>query len=88
MANRKITIPPNNGTLSAMAGDTITITASADCTFSCTVGDSFSPSLTSVHVAIGDNGPYIAQRTASGTYSVALAAAFKANIAKSVQITP
>lgn len=86
MSNHTINIPPDNGALAVNAGDTLTITVPRACVFSCSIGNSFSPPLSSVHLSAGDNGPYTAQRTANGTYSVAVAASPQTQAAHSVQI--
>lgn len=88
MSDHKISIPPNSGSISVNAGDVLTIAASAACTFSCTAGNSFSPSIESVRLAAGNNGPYTAQSAASGTYSATFPTVLKAMTAKSVQINP
>lgn len=93
MADHIIRItPPASGALPLLnIGDTLTINTTADCTFTCGAGDSFSPSLSSAQLTAGDNGPYIARQPASGTYSASPINAqrpgtIRALNAKSIQI--
>lgn len=94
MADQTISItPPASGTLSLNAGDTLTINTSTDCTFTCSAGGSFSPSLSSTHLSAGDNGPYVAQQPVNATYSASATESprtgtIRTMVAKSVQITP
>lgn len=95
MANQRINVtPPSSGTLSLNVGDTLTISTSTDCTFTCSAGNSFSPSLSSAQLSAGENGPYIAQQPVSNAgYSArATDAARPGEVsslnAKSVQINP
>lgn len=95
MADHTISItPPTSGTFSLNVGDTLIINASADCTFTCSAGNSFSPSLSSAQLSHGDNGPYIAQQPVNNaSYSArATDAARPGGIsslnAKSIQINP
>lgn len=88
MSDHKISIPPSSGSISLNAGDILTIFASGACTFSCTAGDSFSPSIENIGLASGNNGPYTAQSAASGTFSATFPSVVKTMNAKSVQINP
>lgn len=95
MVDHRISInPPTSGTLSLNPGDTLTISTSAACTFTCSAGDSFSPSLSSAQLSVGDNGPYSAQQpvnnasySARATDAARLGGISSLN-AKSVQINP
>ncbi|HEV2463837.1 MAG TPA: hypothetical protein VGT04_08535 [Acidobacteriaceae bacterium] len=95
MADQRISInPPTSGTISLNAGDALTISTPADCTFACSAGNSFSPSLNNAQLSAGDNGPYVAEQPASNvSYSArALDAGRPGQVsslnAKSIQINP
>lgn len=68
MANQRINVPPPDGSLSLTVGDTLTIHAARACNFCCSIGGNFSPSLTSIQLVHGDNGPYTAETAGSGNY--------------------
>lgn len=82
----RINIPPAEGSISVNAGDELTIYAASACTFSCSIGANFSPSLANASLAAGDNGPYQANRAGSGTYSTAPSGPHVL-VGKSVQIS-
>lgn len=65
----KINVPPPEGNISISVGEQLTIHAARACTFCCSIGGNFSPSLASVQLSQGDNGPYTANTTGSGTYN-------------------
>lgn len=68
MADHKINVPASNGNLTVNEGDTLLISASTECTFSCSFGECFSPSLNGMQLTSGENGPYVAQQAGSGDY--------------------
>lgn len=82
-----ISIPPLTGNISVNAGDELTITAASACTFTCSIGAYFSPSLANASLVPGDNGPYQANRSGSGTYN-AVASGPHVLVGKSIQINP
>lgn len=93
MADVKINVPPPEGDFSIKVGQTLEIHAARACNFCCTVGDNFSPSIASISLSQGDNGPYTAETAGSGTYNTSdsgtpCTTASPILIAKSVQINP
>lgn len=95
MANARINVPPPSGSFSLNVGDTLTIHAAQACTFCCSIGDNFSPSLANTQLSQGDNGPYTADTTGSGKYNTSdpnstcnPTAPDPTATAKSVQINP
>ncbi|HEV2463838.1 MAG TPA: hypothetical protein VGT04_08540 [Acidobacteriaceae bacterium] len=71
MADVKINVPPPAGSLSLAVGDQLTIHAAQACSFCCSIGDNFTPSIASIQLAHGDNGPYTADSVGSGQYNTA-----------------
>ncbi|MGH9586013.1 MAG: hypothetical protein ACRD3F_03615 [Acidobacteriaceae bacterium] len=65
----KINVPPPEGPISMNVGQQLTIHAARACNFCCNIGDHFNPDITSLSLSHGDNGPYTAMSTASGTYN-------------------
>ena len=95
MADVKINVPPPGGNITLNVGDNLTIHAAQACNFCCTIGNNFSPSIASISLSQGDNGPYKAESTGSGTYNTSdtgtdCSATSPSPIltAKSVQINP
>lgn len=82
----KINVPPPDESVSLTVGDKLTIHAAQACTFTCTIGANFSPSLASVSLSQGDNGPYTAETAGSGTYDTPSNPS-PALTAKSIQIS-
>lgn len=68
MSNQTINVPPSSGNINMNVGDELTIHAARACTFCCSIGGNFSPSLTNASLAEGDNGPYTAETAGSGMY--------------------
>jgi hypothetical protein len=64
-----INVPPPSGTLTMTVGQTLEIHAAQACTFCCSIGGNFSPSLSNVQLAQGKNGPYTAETAGTGSYS-------------------
>lgn len=69
MAEVKINVPPPDGPISLNVGDTLTIHAAKGCNFCCSIGGNFSPSIASITLSQGDNGPYTAETAGSGRYN-------------------
>lgn len=67
--SQRINVPPPEGNLSISVGEELTIHAARACTFCCSIGGNFSPSLTSVQLVHGNNGPYTAQTAGTGNYN-------------------
>lgn len=95
MPNCDVTIhvPPPQGEFSINVGQYLCIHAAQACTFCCSIGGNFSPSISNIQLSRGDNGPYQAQTTGSGMYNTsdpntACNAAGPILTAKSVQINP
>lgn len=94
MADVTITVPPPEGSISIQVGQTLGITARHACNFCCSIGGNFSPSIASIQLNAGDNGPYTAQTTGSGKYNTSTDKPCDPNepspvlMAQSVQITP
>lgn len=88
-----INVPPPSGDFSINVGQTLEIHAAQACTFCCSIGGNFSPSLSNVQLVQGKNGPYTAETAGTGSYntsdpnSTCITASVTLN-AKSVQINP
>lgn len=91
----KINVPPPEGAFSIGVGQQLTIHAAKACNFCCSIGDNFNPSIASITLSQGDNGPYTAQTAGSGMYNATNSTSEQCDpnapspvlMAKSVQIT-
>lgn len=95
MADVSINVPPPAGGISIKVGQTLNIHAAQACTFCCSVGGNFSPSIANIQLSHGDNGPYTAETAGSGMYNTSdpnttcsASAPSPTLTAKSVQINP
>jgi hypothetical protein len=89
-----IHVPPPEGGISIPVGQELWIHAAQACTFCCTIGANFSPSIANIQLSQGDNGPYTADTTGSGMYNTSdpnttctASAQGPTLIAKSIQIS-
>lgn len=69
MPNPRINVPPPSGDISISVGQDLYIHAAQACNFCCTIGNCFTPDITSLSLASGEHGPYHANSSASGTYN-------------------
>lgn len=69
MADQTIQVPPPHGPINLTVGNYLHIDANVACTFCCSIGDHFSPDITSLPLAKGSHTSYRALTAGSGKYN-------------------